>query len=188
MNGNVNPYIFPVSRIGNAKNPKIVILMNNPGRSPENINEMAESRMNFKNPDDSIDKIIFSEYRKECDWWDKLLEHFDPYFDDKDILSMEYYMYHTKDSKGVPKKKDWKKEAIEQLEINKSLLYDAMNRKIPIFAYYYGVWIDECKELLEYPYYSPCINHYNPAIKRKYLKNVIIPDWEKRKVIQKIKS
>lgn len=88
-------------------------------------------------------------------------------------------------SQGVPKKKDWKKEAIEQLEINKSLLYDAMNRKIPIFAYYYGVWIDECKELLEYPYYSPCINHYNPAIKRNYLKNVIIPDWEKRKVIQK---
>lgn len=55
MNGNVNPYIFPVSRIGNAKNPKLVILMNNPGRSPENINEMAESRMNFKNPDDSTE-------------------------------------------------------------------------------------------------------------------------------------
>lgn len=184
---NTDPFIYPVSRIGNEKNPKLIILLSNPGRKPENIEEMAESQMGLKNTDDGISGMKFCEYRKKCPWWDNLLKVAEEYgIKDDQVLSMEYYMYHTLNSNGIPCKKKWRQEAIDQLEYNKKLLNQLIDKgDVLIFAYYYGHWEKEMPRLKEYYKYSrSSLARANSSAKQKELRTKIFPIWQKNGYIQ----
>lgn len=172
-----DPFIFPVSRIGNEKNPKLVILLTNPGRNPENINEIAESKMGFADKyHDSISGMKFSEYRTKCPWWDNLLKVAEEFgITDKEVLSLEYYMYHTLTSGAIPSQSKWQTNAIEQLQENKKILTKLMNKgNVLIFAYYFSRWEKEMPQLSTYPKYTRSkLCRANPAAKRNELRRVL---------------
>lgn len=148
---------FPVSRIGNSINPKLLILLENSNSDPINLKLNPEYTIwrdkkfeNYNRVSHSHLKLsVFIEYDK---WWHNLWnycrEHYPKTLLVDDILVLEYYPYFTYDDNDKRKrvynktKNDWDQFAKESLEINKHLLKSAMKLKIPIFIYYKSGWLD----------------------------------------------
>lgn len=149
---------FPVSRIGNSKNPRVIILLENSNSDPINLELNPEYTLWLDNKftpynrssHSHMDLTTFIKYDK---WWHTLwnycTEGENPNKLEKDdFLVLEFYPYFTKDDtekrKRVYNKKnnDWDDFAKQSLEINKKLLESAMKHKIPIFIYYKSGWLD----------------------------------------------
>ena len=141
----INSYttkVFPVSRIGNEKSPKLIILLCNPGGDPKYYKRLAEYPMDkdgfYKSS--GMDLHIYREY---CEWWDKVLNKTDKHgIKDKDILALEYYPYHTKCSNDS-KHWEWDTFAQKSLSKNKELLLKHIRNGVPVFGYYYGFWLND---------------------------------------------
>lgn len=177
QNTGADPFVFPVSRIGNEDDPKLVILLTNPGRNPGDINQIAESKMGFLDIyHDSISGMKFSEYRQKCPWWDNLLRIAEEFgiTDDK-VLSLEYYMYHTLEASSIPAQSKWTPEARKQLQINKTILTDLMNEgDALIFAYYFGNWEKEMPRLLTYSKYVRSeLRQGHPTAKQNEMRRIL---------------
>ena len=135
--------VFPVSRIGNTRAPRLIILLCNPGGDPKwprRFPEYAMDKDGYYKPDG----MIFKWVREYCAWWDNVLNVTDAYVKDSDILALEFYPYHTpRAGVDVCDKKGWDSFAITSLEQNKKLLRRHMANGVPVFGYYWGNWIRE---------------------------------------------
>lgn len=146
---------FPVSRIGNTNNPRLIILLENSNSHPEKLKLNPEYTMRLdgvfepmnKEKDEHMDLNTFKEYDK---WWDKLwtscLEPCNLKTDD--ILALEYYPYFTyykEKGKEIYNKSNYGFEddyAKKAREKNLRLLVSAIDQEIPIFVYYKSGWFD----------------------------------------------
>ncbi|MDE6481410.1 MAG: hypothetical protein K2L25_01140 [Alphaproteobacteria bacterium] len=134
---------FRVSRIGNERTPRLIILLCNPGGNPKWPRRFPEYAMDK----DGCYKQIgmnFSQVREYCEWWDNVLNVTDKYVKDSDILALEYYPYHTPGMcKETNNKALWDDFAKNSLEQNKKLLQKHMGNGVPVFGYYWGNWLKE---------------------------------------------
>ncbi len=102
-------YPFPISRLGNEVNPKLVILLENPNSNPNHIKVNPEYAM-------SLDGVFASKGMpislvKEYDsWWLKLSKVWEGYLNDDDILALEYYPYATFDDEKLKEKEIYSKK------------------------------------------------------------------------------
>lgn len=133
--------LFPISRLGNEKSPKLIILLCNPGGNIRYYKRLPEYVMDkdgfYKSSDMNLH--IFREYSA---WWDKLLKKTDGYIKDTDILTLEYYPYHTKRSSDY-KHWDWDMLAKKSLTRNKELLLKHIQNGVPVFGYYHSLWLND---------------------------------------------
>ena len=134
--------IFPVSRVGNEKSPRLVVLLCNPGGDPKYYKRLDEYPMNqdgiYKSSGMNLHKC-----REYCEWWDNFLNKTDKFgIKDTEILALEYYPYH---SPNVNSSKDWiwDEFAIQSLAQNKKLLLKHIAHGVPVFGYYYGLWVSK---------------------------------------------
>ncbi|MBQ8843624.1 MAG: hypothetical protein IJ016_02410 [Elusimicrobiaceae bacterium] len=161
---------YPLSQIGNIKNPKIIILLANPGGDINNYKELPEYEMRNKYRDELMQFSIFRQY---CTWWDELLKISDDYhINDSHICSLDYYPYHTKTSAYIPTKKHWDEYSLHRLQKNKALLSGFLKKKLPIFGYYWGHWLQETPELKTYPKFYQSKNGWKNS-KRKEFRNFL---------------
>ncbi|MCL2338835.1 MAG: hypothetical protein FWC51_02680 [Proteobacteria bacterium] len=141
--------IYKVKRSGNDKNPKLVILLLNPGGDPDYPKRLDEYGMDrdglYKDSDMSL--RYFREYSK---WWDDILFITDKYVKDTDVLALESYPYHSRGGTGVPPYKEWDNYAKSALEENVSILKESIAKNIPIFIYYRSLWFGKAPELKTY--------------------------------------
>jgi len=147
-------YPYPIVRIGNEKNPKLIILLENPNSNSLHIKLNPEYTM-------SLDGVFSSRGMpisvvKEYDiWWYQLSKVWEKFLKDDDILALEYYPYATREDKKLkdkeiyPGKKDneWNQFALSAFEENRNLLVQYIHLKTPIFVYYKSQWMDKVKEL-----------------------------------------
>lgn len=144
-------FLYPVKRIGNEKNPKLIILLSNPGGDPKSYKRLPEYVME-KNDLYSATRMNLAMEREYCLWWDDILKKTDKYISDSDILALEFYPYHTVKSSDIPQnQQNWNSFAKESLEENINLLKKFMDKDISIFGYYWGDWLKEVPELEQYP-------------------------------------
>lgn len=167
-----NQYRFPVKRIGNEHTPKLVLLLCNPGRNPEYYKRLSDYTMSL----DGVYKDAeneFSVVRQYEEWWDNVLKITDTFgIQDKDILALEYYPYHTEKSADIPTYNQWNDYAKTSLNENIEILQRCLNNNIPVFGYYQGNWmhLEQVKELLQnYPCFYKSKNCQGQAIKLKEL-------------------
>ncbi len=150
-----NLYILPVKRYGNEYNPKLVILLLNPGDSTEFPKRLPDYTMNnegvYKDSGNSI--TVLREYNK---WFDDFYTVFiNNDLRESDVLMLEYYPYHTANMSEIPNKSDWTKYAKESLIENKELLHKFISQNIPVFGYYYSHWVQDIPQLKEYSLFYP---------------------------------
>ncbi len=140
-----------IERIGNEANPKLIILLENPGSDAEFIKRAPEYTMKR----DGVYKASEGEFKIEreyCEWWDKLLKITDLKIKDTEILALEYYPYATSKDKKTKKEEIYgtkKKPAIwddcaeQSLKKNIELLSKFMKQNLPIFVYYNSGWFSK---------------------------------------------
>jgi hypothetical protein len=154
-----NKFCYPVSRIGNAKNPKLIILLCNPGGSTEYYKMLGEYVMD-KDHKYSAKEMKFKYSRQYIQWWNEILQITDKYkVKDSEILALEYYPYHTRkfderESNDIPKSR--KKFVQESLKENTEILKQGIENKIPIFGYYHGCWTKHFPDLSDYEKLYKC--------------------------------
>ena len=168
---------FPVSRIGNEKSPKLIILLCNPGGDAKYYKRLAEYSMD---KDDFYKPIGMNLhiYREYCEWWDNVLKKTDKFgIKDTEILALEYYPYHTKRSNDS-KHWNWDKFAQKSLLKNKELLLKHITNGVPVFGYYYGFWLND-KDIgkallkLNYKQFYKSRNGLGQSLKLKDLENYL---------------
>lgn len=132
---------YPVSRIGNSKSPRLVILLCNPGGDPNYYKRLPEYTMGRDGfySSSGMDMHVYREY---CAWWDNLLRKTDKYIADTDILALEYYPYHSRRTNDI-KNWHWDKFAQRSLAENKKLLLRHIKNGVPVFGYYPGLWLND---------------------------------------------
>lgn len=180
---------FPVSRIGNVDNPKLVILLENSASHPDYLEFSVEHRMKIdgvfkpRPPINTEENMDFPTILKYDIWWYKFWEVCKKAYGDlqkEDILALEFYPYFTRrDEKnneiyGAKKYQDkWKGYPEESLKKNIEILNQAILEEVPIFVYYKSGWYNDYKH---FPYKSNLrkidknignvkdkyISHYNP--------------------------
>lgn len=176
-----NEYKFPLQNEGNIRNPKLVILLNNPGGSCEHIEWLPEYTMNLEGKyKDSGIKI--KDFCKYSQWWHNLIEPIIKQTDFKynDICGLEFYPYHTKQSNKIPKQEQWDAYAKKCKKDNIKLLKKFIKQNAFIFGYYYGAWEGDediqkdntIQNLNKYAKYHKSIYRF-PAAKRKELLNFV---------------
>lgn len=133
--------LFPVSRIGNEKSPKLIILLCNPGGDVKYYKRLPEYVMD-KDKFYKSSGMNLHTYREYCAWWDNILKKTDKYIQDTDILALEYYPYHTKRSNDS-KNWLWDDFAQKSLIQNKKLLLKHIENGVRVFGYYYGFWLSD---------------------------------------------
>ena len=165
--------MFPVKRIGNEKNPKILILLSNPGGNPKNYKRLPEYVMDK----DGVYKdanMCMSDSREYVEWWDNVLTITDKYgIKESEVLALECYPYHTVGSADIPKYKNWDKYSTEALEENKKLLEKFINQNVLVFGYYWGNWVREVKDLESYRNFYKSKNTMGQAGKIKELEEFL---------------
>ncbi len=151
----VNKYPYPVTRIGNEVNPKLIILLENPGSNIEHVKWNPEYTMKV----DGVYResgMSFSVVKEYIKWWYELSEIWSERgtLTDKDVLSLEYYPYPTskisKEKRRQLKKESWDDYALNSLDENKNLIKRFIKLNIPIFVYYQSQWLKEIPELKTY--------------------------------------
>ena len=158
----------PVSRIGNERNPRLIILLLNPAGCPEYYLRFPEYTMRK----DKVYKpkgMHFCDVRKYCEWWDKVLYVTDEYIDDSDVLALEYYPYHTPGAcSETNNKSKWNDFAHTCLAENKDLLKKHIANGVPVFGYYWGNWFNE-KDI---PELSKCLHFKSKGWQSQKLKDL----------------
>lgn len=144
---------YPVSRIGNTKHPRLLILLENSASDPDYIQFSAEHLMKKDNnfTFDANGTLDFKEVLKYDIWWYKLWEECKMSFEDieeDDILALEFYPYFTrKDEKFneiySKKHSNWNDFAKNALKRNIELLNLAIDNDVPIFVYYKSGWYND---------------------------------------------
>lgn len=164
-------YDFPVSRIGNTTNPKMVILLENLASHPDRLTLNPEYFMYlagvFKPSIDSLDKnkehMDFKTVIDYDKWWydfSYLWEQSTIQLQPDEILALEYYPYATSLHRNPSiRQKEKNKEiyvnqwegdnkfAKESLVSNLKLLASAIKNKVPIFVYYKSGWYSVNKNI-----------------------------------------
>ena len=143
-------YDLPVVRLGNDRNPRLVILLWNPGGNPQWSKRLPEYAMRadgcYAPTGMPLDGL--QEYNG---WWDDFFNVFKQVnLKSSDVLVLEYYPYHTRDVPLIPNYNQWTDYAKNALSENKKLLSKFMYKNIPVFGYYYSHWLREVPELKEY--------------------------------------
>lgn len=140
---------YPVKRIGNEKNPKLIILLSNPGADPKYYKRLPEYVMEKDGfyKDSGMNLNMEREY---VSWWDNILNKTDKYISDSDILALEFYPYHTSKATEIPEYKNWNEYVKNSLDENMKLLKNFMDKNILIFGYYWGGWLQKMPELKDY--------------------------------------
>jgi hypothetical protein len=173
----ITKFDLPVKRIGNEINPKLIILLENPGFNPSHIKWSSEYTMKI----DGVYKdcgMSFSIVKQYEEWWFKLSEIWakDNNFKDDDILSLEYYPFATLNSE---KRKEiynnlWNPYAMHSLKENIELLMKFMKQSIPIFVYYKSNWFEVVPALNQYTRVSlQTKNTYRSGILKRFTNFVI---------------
>jgi len=150
-------YPYPITRLGNEINPKLIILLENPNSNPEHLKMNPEYAMKL----DGVysNKGLPISIIKEYDiWWFQLSKTWAGFINNDDVLALEYYPYATFEDENLKHKeiypgkndKKWNDFALNALEENKVLILKFIDLKIPIFVYYKSGWMSEIKELNEY--------------------------------------
>lgn len=164
---------FPVSRIGNIINPKLIILLENSNSDPKHMKSNPEYTIwrdnKFEPLDKSLDKHItldiFIDYDK---WWYNLWTYCKDTYENleiNDILALEYYPYFTENDddkqRSIYRKKNngWDAYAIKTQKTNIKLLESAIKLEIPIFIYYKSGWLS-LKNENGISIFNPKINKY----------------------------
>jgi hypothetical protein len=152
-------YPYPFERIGNEANPKLIILLENPSANCEHLKWNHEYAM-FKDGVYKKSGMDFSVVKEYESWWFELAEIWKIKFEDKDILSLEYYPYATnqlsKSKEIYPKSivETWPIEALDALATNVEIIKREMKKHVPIFIYYKSGWFDIILELADYKFRS----------------------------------
>ena len=159
----MNKYDFPTGRIGNTKNPKLIILLENQNSDPYHFKFNPEYTMkidkkfkpsNCQNHDENMDFNTVIEYDE---WWyefSKLWNDSDLHIDNNEVLALEYYPYATNQKTKEKEIYDliWEGNnlyAKESLRINEVILEKALKLEIPIFVYYMSGWYGKGKNNIE---------------------------------------
>lgn len=147
-------YDFPVSRIGNTQNPLLIILLENQNSDPEHFKFNPEYTMKiegyFKPEDETSHKkfMVFERVIEYDKWWSILSQCWsasDSCIANSEVLALEYYPYATsnKNKENEIYNTKWEgnnEYAKKSLEINKSILANALRLNIPVFVYYKSGW------------------------------------------------
>jgi len=185
----LDKYDFPVSRIGNAINPKLIILLENQASNPDVITLNPEYVLYLKNEfkpninssQKNNEHMGFDVVIKYDKWWyelSKIWLECESKLGLDDVLSLEYYPYATSadsdhDKRGIEKQNEiykykWDGEnklAKDLLLKNLELLNAALINKVPIFVYYKSGWYSESMNVVMYPKLvindNPYISHYD---------------------------
>lgn len=171
-----NLYILPVKRYGNERNPKLVILLCNPGDDPLKYERLPDYTMfldgTYKDTSLSLDTAC-----KYNDWWDDFFNVFKQVnLKSSDVLVLEYYPYHTCDMSLVPNYNQWTDYAKTALSENIKVLQKHMSKNVPVFGYYYSHWLREVPKLKEYKlFYKSRVRFKNHKIKElhQFLQEVL---------------
>lgn len=150
----VEPYILPVKWLGNEKNPRLVILLCNPGGDPKWPKRLPEYTMQR----DDVYKdsgMSLTECQKYNDWWDDFFGVFEKHkLNPADVLLLEFYPCHTVSSRDFshnPNK--WNDYARAALDSNIAILRRHMAHGQPVFGYYWGDWVRVVPELKDYAHF-----------------------------------
>ena len=163
-------YDFPMARIGNTKNPVLIILLENQNSDPEHCKFNPEYTMKVE---DKFKPKASTDYNEHMDfktvieydkWWFDLSQYWidsDLQITNSEVLALEYYPYATiyekKENEIYNVKWEGNNEyAIKSLEINKSILANALRLNIPVFVYYKAGW-----------YGDRGVNDIDPILNRK---------------------
>ena len=158
-----NPYILPVKRYGNESNPKLVILLCNPGDNPLKYERLSDYTLYLKGEykDAGLSLDIACKYN---DWWDDFFDVFKKVkLKSSDVLVLEYYPYHTCDMSLMPNCNQWTDYAKTALSENKKLLQKFMSKNVPVFGYYYSHWLREVSELKNYKLFYKSRNRFKKS-------------------------
>lgn len=150
---NFSKYDFPIGRIGNIKNPKLIILLENQNSHPSHYTINPEYIMKVLGEFEPKEKYNYNESLKletvvKYDrWWfelSQICEQFKSLVNNEEVLALEYYPFATDNSskeKEIYESK-WEDDsyAKKSLEVNKMLLKNALNYNVPIFVYYKSGW------------------------------------------------
>lgn len=174
-------YDFPIGRIGNTKNPILIILLENQNSDPIHLKFNPEYVMDIENKFKPTNKnshndiMDFDTVVKYDKWWFELSEIWnesDIKISNKEVLALEYYPYATaKDNKEDEIYNiKWNSEyAIKSLEKNKTILANALKHNIPIFVYYKSGW------------YGRGVNDIDPVLILN--QSIFISDYKKSKTV-----
>lgn len=150
-----DPYVLPVKRLGNEENPRLVILLCNPGGDPQWSRRLPEYAMRADRvyKDSKMPLDLLQEYNP---WWDDFIAVFQKYhIKTSEVLLLEYYPYHSGSSDDfVHNPKHWDGYARKALDENIKILRQQMAQSIPIFGYYYSDWLRAIPELKEYQQFN----------------------------------
>lgn len=145
---------YPVSRIGNTKKPRLLILLENSASDPDYIQFSAEHLMKKENAfmSDTKGTLDFKEVLKYDIWWYKFWEECKMSFKDieeDDILALEFYPYFTRQDEKYNeiysnKHSNWNDFAKNALKRNIELLNLAIDNDVPVFVYYKSGWYNDC--------------------------------------------
>ena len=146
-----NKFQLPVKRIGNEVNPKLVILLCNPGGNPDLYKRLPEYAMKV----DSVYKdtqMSLNVIKQYSDWFDDILNVISQHgLKPDELLFLEYYPYHTVASGGFNHNQNkWDDDAKTALRENIEILKKHMSSGVPIFGYYCGDWKRVVPELKKY--------------------------------------
>jgi len=167
----LNKYDFPVSRIGNTFNPKLVILLENQASHPEILTLNPEYTMyldgkfkpSINSPEKNKENMQFETVIKYDKWWhdlSKIWIQSTISLQSDEILAIEYYPYATSShiDKNVRQRekeneiyfKKWEDKndlSIDLLQKNLRILNSVIENDVPIFVYYKAGWYSTSKNI-----------------------------------------
>lgn len=167
---------YPVKREGNEQNPKLVLLMCNPGGPAEIPTLHAEYAMDKDGLYHDAGMKI-SDLNLYCEWWWKLLKKITgPNLAPDDILSLEYYPYHSPDGSTIPPQSKWNEYALRSNRENIELIKRAIANGAVIYGFYmsngWNTMPDVKQMLAGYNKYYSC-KHQGPSAKANHLASVL---------------
>lgn len=179
MEEKLNKYDFPIGRIGNTKNPVLIILLENQNSYPNSYKLNPEYTMRIlgefepKNRENHEKHMKIETVVKYDKWWFELSKIWmdqELKISNDEVLALEYYPFATENTDKEKEIYNLKWEdnsyAKKSLEINKEILKNALNYNIPIFVYYKSGWYEGRDKYAIEPIIvrgqSQFISDYNP--------------------------
>lgn len=164
----IDLYDLPVVRLGNDENPRLVILLWNPGGNPQWPKRLPEyaMRADGRYATTGMHLNSLQEYN---DWWDDFCAVFrERGIEQSEVLFLEYYPYHTASSRDIPPEAMWPHGARDARDENVALLRRCMARNVPVFGYYPAPWLRRVTELRTYTLFQKS----NRAWKKQKIKEL----------------